>query len=85
MTKITKVDGITTISDKSARVTIGFVKHNRMVEVAVSYCAPADKFKRKIGRELIQYRFISKNTIALPLGNYSEEEIIEHLQYMFLF
>jgi hypothetical protein len=56
--KTIKVDdlAITVLTSKNNRVTIGYRRINNMVQVAVSYCAPADKWKRKTGTEIVAAR-----------------------------
>jgi hypothetical protein len=43
--------------------------NNRMIEVSVSYCAPEDKFKKKIGRYHALRKFFEENNyVHIPLG-----------------
>jgi len=42
---------------------------NRMLEVSVSYCAPEDEFKKKVGKYHALRKFFEENNyIHLPLG-----------------
>lgn len=56
----------------------------RMTRVAVSYCSPEDLFKPKHGK----YQAISKmyrgESIVLPLGHLTVDEIADTLTHMFL-
>lgn len=56
--KVTNSTGVqmTIISDKSERCTIGYRRVNNMIQVAVSYCAKADKWNRKTGRKIVEER-----------------------------
>ena len=83
MTKITSANGINFISDKVSRVTIGFINRGRMVEIAVSFCAPADKFKRKTGRAIVSHNICIDRTIFLPIGHKTHEQIINDLLLSF--
>jgi hypothetical protein len=51
---------------------------NRMIEVSVSYCAPEDKFKKKIGRYHALRKFFEENNfVHVPLGvSYREHGIV---------
>ena len=40
----------------------------RMLEVAVSYCSPEDKYKRKHGKYQAMLHFSNGNTVQLPLN-----------------
>lgn len=62
-------------SRKYNGVTIAFKpmtqhKDNRMLAVAVSYCAPEDKFKKKIGKYQALYKLEDCQFIQVPLGQY---------------
>ncbi len=46
--------GITIMGSKSDRCTIGYRRIGKMVQVAVSYCSPDDKWKAKIGQLLVR-------------------------------
>lgn len=83
MTKITSANGILFISDKVSRVTIGVINRGRMVEVAVSYCAPEDKFKRKTGRAIVSHNICIDRTIFLPIGNKTQDQIVNDLLLSF--
>lgn len=58
-------------------------KGARMLEVAISYCAPSDKYKKKIGKLEAMKKFINGVTIQLPLAHLSEEEIKQTLLFSF--
>jgi hypothetical protein len=45
----------------------------RMVEVAVSYCAPEDNFKNKHGKFQALSKFINGETVQLPLAEYRRD------------
>lgn len=68
-----------------------FHPDNRMIEVAIAYCAIEDKFKKKIGKQLVLERLLGYSEpgyIILPLGQMLREEgprfVAETLQNMFL-
>lgn len=86
--KIKTVNGVTTITSKSVKMSIGFINRGRMVEIAIANCCPTDKFSRKAGRQMVYDRleqtFENKSTIFLPLGNYSNKDISEILTDTFL-
>lgn len=42
----------------------------RMVHVAVSYCAPEDEFKNKKGKREALIKFMSGETIQLPIADF---------------
>lgn len=81
---------IVTIGSKADRVTIGYRKVNRMVQVAVSYCAPDDKWKAKTGRVIVLERLkylmnmdANIGVISLPMGQWDHERIQSVLMEMF--
>lgn len=84
---------LVTIGSKAACCTIGYRRVNRMVQVAVSYCAPDDTWNGKIGRALVVGRLeyaignVSNQdgVISLPIGKWTEEEIQGFLQGVFLY
>lgn len=43
---------------------------NRMLAVAVSYCAPEDTYKKKIGKYQALYKLEDCQFIQVPLGQY---------------
>lgn len=59
----------------------------RMLRVAVSYCAPEDKFKKKIGRYNVLCKFFDGQYVQLPLAEYfydnGEEETGDLLTHIF--
>jgi hypothetical protein len=82
--KVSKFAGVNVISDKESRCTIGYVIEGKMIRMAVSYCSATDKFKRKIGRDLIVSRLACNfDCITLPLGKLPEDDINFALQMMF--
>jgi hypothetical protein len=73
---------IVTISSKQDHCVIGYRKINRMAQVAVSYCAPDDKWKANIGRANVHDRLegaavykILDGVISLPIGEWSDNDI----------
>ena len=67
-------------------ITILFTKPRtgmRMINVAVSYCSPEDKFKPKHGKYQVLLKYFTGNLLALPLGDLSEDEIRQTLVGMF--
>jgi len=60
---------------------------NRMIEVAVSYCAPEDEFKKKIGKYHALHKFFEENNfIHIPLGQVyrnSPDDLEYFLEQMF--
>lgn len=70
-------------------VTIAYRKQNeykncRMVEVAVTYCSPADTFSKKIGSTRATQNFLDGATVLVPLRDpVSPEELVERLRWMF--
>lgn len=59
----------------------------RMLAVAVSYCAPEDKFKKKVGKYQALLKFEKREYVQLPLAEYyndcGAEETKELLFEMF--
>jgi hypothetical protein len=65
-----------------------YLTDNRMLDVAVSYCAPEDKFKNKIGRYCALYKLLElREFVQLPLGQFFREEgpeaTLDALGYIF--
>ena len=65
-------------------VTVAFrlsapeVEDPRMLHVAVSYCAPEDKFKKKIGKfNALDRLLIKEEVVQLPLAKFFQENGIE--------
>lgn len=56
-------------------------RNSRMVEVAVSYCSKYDAFNKKIGNSLAAARFLSNNTVVIPVGR--GDETIRTLKEIF--
>jgi hypothetical protein len=61
-------------------VTVAFrlsapnVEDPRMLHVAVSYCAPEDKFKKKIGKfNALDRMLVKEEVVQLPLAKYFQE------------
>jgi hypothetical protein len=51
---------------------------NRMLEVSVSYCAPEDAFRKKIGKYHALRKFFEENNyIHLPLGRYLRDNGVD--------
>jgi hypothetical protein len=79
------------VSNRAARVTFGWRKIKNMVQVAVSYCAEADKFSHKIGRGNVLYSLensigagsVAEGVISLPMRAWEDREIRSHLEHMF--
>lgn len=86
-----QLHGIVTIGSKADRVTIGYRRVNRMVQVAVSYCAPDDKWKAKKGQQNVYDRLLAsideygsfEGVISLPMGKWEDYEIQVVLTEMF--
>ena len=57
--------------------------NGKMVEVAVAYCSPEDKFVKKVGAALAANRFMCGQTITVPAGRRSVHTTIENLRFMF--
>jgi hypothetical protein len=80
---------IVTIGSKADRCTIGYLKIGRMIQVAVSYCAPDDKWKAIIGRNIVAGHMQwavgggSANVISLPMGKMRDDDIQDILIGMF--
>jgi hypothetical protein len=85
---------IVTIGSKKDRCTIGYRRVNRMIQVAVSYCAPEDKWVAKTGQVLVKCRLYdaigdgadelgSLGVISLPLGKADDITIQMFLTGMF--
>jgi hypothetical protein len=82
---------IVTMTNKVCRTSIGYRKINRMIQVAVSFCAPEDKWSAKIGRsnvfDRLEYAVGNAGNydgvISLPLGDLPDETIQEVLADMF--
>lgn len=80
---------IVTMTSKKCRTSIGYRRINRMIQVAVSYCAPEDKWSAKVGRALVFDRLESAvhygvvGVISLPLGDLPEWAIQAVLADMF--
>jgi hypothetical protein len=59
----------------------------RMLEVAVSYCAPEDKYKASTGKGVARLKFISGEIVKVPLGllytDYGSDTTSEVLLNMF--
>lgn len=55
----------------------------KMIEVSVSYCSVDDKFKKRKGKYQAMIKFITSESIQLPLGHLSDEELEVALDYMF--
>lgn len=62
---------------------------NRMLAVAVSYCAPEDKFKKKIGKYQALSKLEDGQYIQVPLGqfylNFGADDTMSFLLGMFDF
>lgn len=59
-------------------------KNARMVEVAVTYCSPADTFTKKIGKEAAMLEFQLGNTILVPARTMKSDDTIPYnLREMF--
>jgi hypothetical protein len=69
------------------RVAAPKVAEPRMLQVAVSYCATEDKYKRKLGKMIAMDKLYDGQFIQLPLANKlnyeSVEDISEYLLDMF--
>ncbi len=85
---------IVTIGSKKDRCTIGYRRVNRMIQVAVSYCAPGDKWKAVTGQTIVCDRLTNSisggydemgapGVISLPAGSWEDVRIQEVLVYMF--
>ncbi len=81
---------IVTISNKADRCTIGYRRVNRMVQVAVSYCAADDKWKGKTGRDIVIDRLANAKglgdfggVISIPANYLDEWELNGMLENMF--
>lgn len=82
-TKVFADCGVTLMSNKATRTVVGYVKTGRMINVALSHCAPEDKWHRCIGSENVMNRFNFCETFSLPLGQYSHSTIQATLAEMF--
>lgn len=93
MAKAYKVSTITYITPAAGYEGVGYngftvayspateLDDNRMVEVAVSYCAPEDDFKKKVGKYHALRKFFEENNfIHLPLGQMYKDNT-EDLEY----
>ena len=81
-----KADGLTFVNAEEYGFVAVFSKPRsglRMVEVAVSYCSPEDEFKKKHGRYQALLKYYSGESVQLPLGHWSEEDIFAHVAEMF--
>ena len=59
-------------------------KDCRMLEVAVSYCAPEDKFKKKHGKYTALSNFLRGVTVKVPLGLFYNETSIEEVEQVLI-
>jgi hypothetical protein len=69
-------------------VTIAYRKcanwrNTKMVEVALAYCSPKDSFSKKIGLQLAVERFVSGQTVMVPVRNGHDDTIVGNLLAMF--
>ena len=44
-------------------------KGARMVEVALAYCSPSDRFNKEVGRQLALHNYYSRRTVTVPARN----------------
>lgn len=58
-------------------------RNSRMVEVAVAYCHPQDKYVRKTGARMAIDRWLNGNTVVVPAGDASNQVVSYNLQKMF--
>ena len=58
-------------------------RNSRMVEVAVAYCHPQDKYVRKTGSQLAVSRWLNGNTVIVPAGDVSNQVVSYNLEKMF--
>ncbi len=58
-------------------------KSTVMVDVAVSYCRPGERFDKKIGRDFALRRFLNGEFIQVPALRYGEDYVHEELRQMF--
>lgn len=58
-------------------------KSTTMVDVAVSYCKPGERFNKKIGRDFALRRFLNGEYIQVPALRYGEDYMHEDLRGMF--
>lgn len=86
LAKFHKVDTLTYIKPETGYEGLGYngftvafspatkLDDNRMLEVSVSYCAPEDTFKKRIGKYHALRKFFEENNfIHLPLGQMYKE------------
>lgn len=75
-----KKDGQIIISSPEFGYTVVAVRDGeRMVRFATAWCSPSDKFKRKIGKDVASYKFITGETMVAPLAALSDGSIIDYL------
>lgn len=81
---------VVTIGCKKNRCTIAYRRVNRMVQVAVSYCAPDDKWNAKTGRDIVLDRVVTAigchtmdGVVSLPIAWMVEEQLQAVLQLAF--
>jgi len=99
-----KMDGVTIASHRCDEWVDGYVSgYNgvtiayapmvdspdaRMLFVAVSYCAPEDEFKKKMGKFQVLTKFYTGEGVQLPLAqeliDYGHEHITSRLLGMFM-
>lgn len=68
---------ITVITDSGSKLTVAFRQSGRMVQIATAFCAPEDKFKRSIGRNLAIARLHGSEVIQLPVDMMTDNEDVE--------
>lgn len=89
-----KIDGIQLmyIFDRRYPVTGGFsvafrpsraYKSTTMVDIAISYCRPGERFDKKIGRDFALRRFLNGEYIQVPALRYGEDYVHEEIRNMF--
>jgi predicted alternative tryptophan synthase beta-subunit len=91
-----KDNGVKFITSESGIESIGFTvayaqdatgEDARMLQVAVSYCAPEDKFSKKVGRYQAAMKLFDGEYVQLPLAKFHKEfgstELKGVLSYMF--
>ncbi len=67
-TKTKIIEGITVVSDKERKLSYGFKRTGpNTVAVTTAICAVDDKFKHKVGQDLVIDRFVIGETMNLRI------------------
>lgn len=77
------IDGVTVVSSRSAKIAYAFKRNGpNIVAVSAAICAEGDKFKHKVGRELVlvKLNFGESINLRLPTADYEPEDVANAVQ-----